>query len=105
MAKVIVPSLPTRYDAATQQQVPTVDLNPASHFGELVIMSEHPAYADDIDAAAVRTIKITESDYIMAVGDVALIGVAVAHAIEQTGRARILRWSKVRHHYDVWEVE
>lgn len=104
MARVFVPSLPTRYDAATQQQVPIIDLNPAAKYGTLVVLAEHPMTVDDIDAVEIRTQDIDSTDYIMATGDVALVGIAIAHAITQNGRARILRWSKQRHQYDVWEV-
>lgn len=98
---VYIPSLPTRYDMATQQDVPMIDLNPAAAYGELRVLSEHPATEGDVDRMRV---PITADDYILAVGDVVLVAALIAHALVTTGAARVLRWDKHKRDYDVWEV-
>jgi len=104
--KVFIPSLPTRYDAVTQTRVPSLDLNPASQYGELVNMIEGPTTHDHLASGItqIRTVSVMPDDLIMAVGDLVLAAAAIAHACRENGSAKILRWDKLRHGYDIVEV-
>lgn len=101
MPTVWIPSLPHRYDAATQTLVPAYDVNGAEQFGELSVIVEGPV--DNIESAIrdVKRVSVSSDDYIMAIGDVVLVAVAMADAPEGT---RLLRWNKRRHEYEVLEV-
>lgn len=108
MRKVFIPSLPTRFDAATKERVPSLDLNPAAQYGELVKLVEGPVDGDNINEAIdqVKT-GINDcgiDDYILCVGDVVLTAAAIVVVCRWHGKANILRWDRVRRGYDVMEV-
>ena len=98
MPKVFVASLPTRWDAATKKQVPSLDLNPAMEFGELVILSEGRKTIlemdEVLDAVHDRASEFQSGDYLLMIGD-SIINAAFYSAIEKLdGVADIncLRW-------------
>jgi len=106
MPKVFIPQLPTRFDKATGKRVPTIDTNPASVWGEVVVV-----YSDEVSVdIAISSVKaegvadIGRDDYIMAVGDIALLVNIVIAALGQNGRARLLRWQNNSNSYYVQEV-
>lgn len=93
MAKVFIPQLPTRFDQATQQRIPTINVNPASRYGELVQLT----VAGTTHEEALRQIKtvapiIGHDDFILAVGDVVLLTRTILIALRENGRATLLRW-------------
>lgn len=100
-SRVFIPSMPTRYDAATRQRVPSVDLNPAATFGDIQIL----ASKFDIQAVQDGLHDMQEEDYILAVGDVILTAVAINEAWRRLGVAKLLRWDRVRKEYDIAEIE
>lgn len=106
MPNVYIPSLPTRYDAATGQRVPSLDLNPAAAYGDLVNMVDGPV--EDIPAAISiikeKVPRIMDFDYVLAVGDVILTTALIAYVCAQNGSAHVLRWDRKRHEYDIVEV-
>lgn len=103
---VFIPALPTRFDQAIQMRVPSIDLNPAARFGELVIMSKE----DDALDEAMDCIKskidneLTRDDYILSVGDVVLITAAMVYANDKLGFARVLQWDRKLQKYHITEV-
>lgn len=106
MPKVFIPQLPTRFDQATQQRIPTINVNPASRFGELTQLT----VAGTTHAEAVAKIKrvalaIGPSDYILAVGDVVLLTWAILTALRVNGRATLLRWDGTAKDYVEEEIE
>lgn len=109
MRKVFIPSLPTRYDAATQSRVPSLDLNPAAQFGELVKMVEGPVDKDSIQSAinaiAEAAQDIEPDDLVLCVGDFILAAACIAYACDRNGAVNVLRWDKNRRSYDILEVE
>ena len=103
--KVCIPSIPTRWDAATGSRVPSVDLNPASKYGDLVAMSDgvgnlHEQLAQVAESA--ETIAV--GDLILCVGDVVLTAAAMAKVNARLCAVRLLRWDKQKHAYDAVEV-
>ncbi len=105
--KVYIPSIPTRWDEATQGRVPSVDLNPAGEFGDLIAMSNGTGTLDDqIEQVKEKAQEIELTDLILCVGDVVLTAVAIAATSMNytSGTVTILRWDKKRHCYDEVEV-
>jgi len=108
MAKVFIPNLPTRYDNVTQKRIPSIDLNPASVFGELQpIFEGKPSNYDDAFDAIEDCIKgeMMPGDYILSVGDVILVAAAILYANEAFDCARVLRWDRQQHRYEKVEVK
>lgn len=110
--RVFVASLPTRWDAATKSNVPTLDLNPALVFGELHILTRGQKSIGDMETA-VATIKeaaidFTPEDYILMVGDpilnAALVTAIVMNADIQQDLVRCLRWDRRNRSYEVISV-
>ena len=106
MAKVFIPQLPMRYDRATNASVPSIDVNPAAKYGELVMLfgSETPR------ATALKEVKresaaVGPGDYILAVGDVVLLSLVIAYTLRRFGRATILRWDSDSRTYKTEGVE
>lgn len=106
--RVYVPSVPLRYDLVTGTKVPSVDLNPASAYGELVTVVDGFVSADGLNDA-IRTAQtysalIRPEDYVLVVGDVVIVSVVIATAITRNGVIKVLRWDKDQRTYDVIEV-
>lgn len=103
--KVYIPSIPTRWDAATEQRVPSVDLNPASKYGDLIAMSNGTgSLKDQIEEVSHKADDVQPEDLVLCVGDVVLTAVAIARVHEINGAVTLLRWDKQRHGYDEVEV-
>lgn len=107
MSKVFVPSLPTRWDAATKKQVPSLDLNPAMEFGELVILSEGRKTILEMDetleAVCDRAGEFSDGDHLLMIGD-PIINAAFYSAIERLDRVadiNCLRWVRKDRIYEV----
>lgn len=102
---------PCSYDKATQRWLPRINIYNASEFGEVVTLIP----PDQVNAAMVtkptlhklrRALRdFSDDDYILPVGDVTLVGMAIAVALrENRSRANILRWNRNERKYDVVAV-
>jgi hypothetical protein len=105
MASVFIPQLPTRFDKATGIRIPSIDVNPASRFGELKQLFGLTVPRDEA-LAGIRTSinQIGPEDYILAVGDVVLLAMTVAYALISNGRTTLLRWDNDLKAYKTEEV-
>lgn len=104
MARVFIPQLPTRYDHALHQRVPTINVNAASRFGELVQLTvPGSSYDDAIQQINASTGQIDRDDFILAVGNVGLLTITILAAIKKNGKAQMLRWNGVD--YEKEEIE
>lgn len=101
MRKVFIPQVPTRFDKATGARVPSIDLNPAAEFGEMVEMSSSGNIAEV--SSAIR--DMMPGDMILATGDIILVAAAIAKASQRFGAISVLRWDKKRRQYTIEEVE
>lgn len=104
MAKVYVPQLPSRFDAASRLWVPTVNMKPAEEYGEIIIML--PPNANRLHTAPLvaalrdQMRDFTVEDYIVAVGDPSLIAAAaVIAAGHSSGTLRVLKWDRLASKY------
>ena len=105
--KVFIPQVPTRFDHATQERVPSLDLNPARQYGEFVEMTHYsrPGRTDEALAELKTTIRhATADDLILVVGDIVLVAAAISMMNDMFGRALVLRWDRDKKSYDFVEV-
>lgn len=110
MNRCFLPQEPTRYDAATGLRKVTMDFTPALRYGEIKVclppnislFATHPV------AVALREQMkdFDEEDYLIAVGDPTLIGMAFHIALMKTGgRFNQLKWDRHTGQYLKLRVE
>lgn len=106
MNNVFIPDIPTRYDKATDSRIPSIDLNPASQFGELVPMSSS-GNPNEVQMEEVRETasRVGPEDYVLCVGDIVLTALAIASVCAVNGSVRLLRWDRESRSYNVVTVE
>jgi len=108
MAKVYIPAVPTRYDAVTKTRIPSLDLNQAEHFGQLVNLIQEPegmSLEEKLDYLDDACEQITEDDYILAVGDLVLLAATMLFVHDRLGKVKLLRWDRKKQEYYSMEVE
>ena len=106
MSRVFVVHQPTGRDRATGAIKPTMDLSPASEYGQLrFVLREWENPFADIRAtvAEVRRVlegeKITGRDWLLLVGNPCLIGIVAAVASDYVSDLRMLQWDRTAHRY------
>jgi len=117
MTKVFVASLPMRWDAATKREVPSLDLNPAMEFGELVIITEGrkdgEAMGDAIELMEKRAQEFKNGDYVLMIGDPILNALFVAEIalrlhydddLHTPLDINCLRWVRKEHRYETIKI-
>lgn len=110
--RVFVTQIPSRKDHDTGLWVPTVNVNPAKKYGELVIML--PAGSQFYAASeAVRIIKhrlaeldFTPDDYFLPMGSPTVMAVAAAIAARRgNGCLNLLQWDNQQDTYHLYKLE
>lgn len=104
MPKVYAPQVPSRYDAATKLWVPSINLDPAKQYGDVVVMlppNANRLHINPLITALREQMKdYTSDDYVVAVGDPSLIAAAACIATRKTGGLlRILKWDRLSSTY------
>lgn len=103
-AVCFVPQEPTRFDRQTGTRRAVIDLTPALRYGRLRIclppavslFATHPVAV----ALRERMKDFTSEDYLIAVGDPTLIGIAFHIAAQKTGgRFKQLKWDRATSQY------
>jgi len=103
--------VPHYFDQGAQEWRPKVNVHAATSFGAVVTLIPH----DQVHAALVthptmntlrRKLKdFNDEDFILPVGDITLVAMAVSIALDvNRRRAKLLRWSRERREYDVVEL-
>lgn len=110
MTKVYAPQVPSKYDTATRLWVPSINLDPARQYGEVVVMlppNANRLHINPLVVALKEQMKtFTEEDYIVAVGDPSLIAAAACIAAKKTGGLlRMLKWDRQLSNYVPVEAE
>jgi hypothetical protein len=114
MPNVFIPIIPTRFDTVANKRRPVIDVSPARQYGDVKLLIEDDTMYDlndtfkfqklvDIMADGMR--KSMEDDYVVAVGDPALIAACTTIQIQRHGKARVLRWHKQLSRYQILEFE
>ena len=104
--RVFIVQRPTQRDPSTGGVVPSMDLSPANEWGEVVFLlrdSENPF--GDVDATAKEVERMLDDhgydseDFLLLVGNPALIGIVAAVASAYSPKMQFLQWSKADHGY------
>ena len=96
---VYVPQNPTKLDNATGQFVPRFDLSDAENFGELKYLLS-PTAKPFLNDSIIRQLHegledFTSDDFLLLIGNPALIGMVSAIAAQYTGGdIKFLQWGK-----------
>ena len=109
MPYVYVPQIPARFDGNSNLWIPTINIKPASAFGEVLIMLPPAANRTGIEACAAaishQMADYGPDDYLVAVGDPTLYAVAACHAAKRAGGLlRMLKWDRLASGYILEEV-
>jgi hypothetical protein len=110
MPKVYVPQMPSRYDAATKLWVPSINIDPAKPYGEVVVMLPPNANRLHISPLIVALREQMRDygpeDWVVAVGDPSLIAAAACIATKKTGGIlRVLKWDRQTSQYLAVETQ
>ena len=86
---VFVPQIPHRYDRASGELFPVYDLSPAEEFGDVKVLlspSANPFTSMESIQEELRESlsQMTKDDYLLLVGNPAILGVTTAIAAEYT---------------------
>lgn len=108
MRNVFIPSIPTRHDKATGQRVPTIDVNPAASFGQLVLCCPDEEELDvqqRIDKLRQTMYSnATGNDVVVCSGDLLLVGAALTYLSDMQDEVHALRWCKHERRYQLVTV-
>lgn len=108
MPRVFIPQIPSRFDRGINSWVPTVSVDAAKEFGEIVVML--PPEASRLDANSIVTLLKTamtnfgEDDYILALGNPMAIAIVAALADRASSPLRLLQWDKQTRRYQLIEA-
>lgn len=110
MSKVFVVQSTHRWDDEAKMLVPKFDVGPAREYGHLVFLLGSNAApfnsAPVIEELKHKLSEITEQDYLLLMGNPALIGFAATIAANTLGgKLRLLQWSGKERRYLVVEGE
>lgn len=110
MGHVYVVQNPMRYDPELGRVVPRYDLQPAERFGKLrVLFNERTSLKPEEAKRAIAKMNLvlrsfTDDDYLLLIGNPALIGYATGlAAANNSGKVRLLVWSGKDRDYAVVE--
>jgi hypothetical protein len=108
-AVVFIPQQPTRFDHEQQMRVPTVRLDPAMEFGDLVAIVPDglsPIFAAPIVQVCREKLRAMRADdFIVPVGDPVIIAIVCGIALNMHRRINLLRWDRNLKRYGVIEVQ
>lgn len=109
MSRVFAPQQPSRFDTSTRLWIPTMNMQPAAKYGELVVLL--PPNANRLhtvpllEALKTGMSDFTKDDWLVAVGDPSLIAAAACIAIRKTGGVlRLLKWDRLTSDYIAAEM-
>jgi len=108
MSRVFIPQVPSRFERSINTWVPTVSIESAKEFGEIVVMLPPEASRLDTDNI-VQLLKAAmadydKDDYILALGDPLVLAIAASIADRASSPLRLLRWDRQTRRYQVAEA-
>ena len=104
MTRVFAPQQPSRFDTSTRLWIPTMNMQPAAKYGELVVLL--PPNANRLHTVPLlEALKAGMADWLVAVGDPSLIAAAACIASRKTGGIlRLLKWDRLTSDYIAAEM-
>lgn len=108
MSRVFAVCQPTHKIAGVERKA--MDLRPAAEFGDVVVLLEHNqsllSPVPTVRALKEKLRDFSDDDYILPVGDPALIATVSMVAAEMNhGRVKLLKWDKGLHKYFVIQID
>jgi hypothetical protein len=99
MSRVFLPQIVQRFDAAEGKMRPAFDFSAAAQFGQLIpILDAHddPVFLARITSKIKKALEdFSEKDYLLAVGDPAVIAVCAGLILRRNGtRLNMLKWDR-----------
>jgi len=109
MARVFAPQQPSRFDTATRLWIPTMNMQAAEKYGQLVVLLPPDANRLHIvpllEALKSGMVTFGADDWLVAVGDPSLIAAAACIAVRKTGGLlRLLKWDRLTSDYIAAEM-
>lgn len=110
MPKVYVVQEVLKHDPSSNTLVPVHDFSIAGQYGEIeVLFPDGPlpvVPSTTIHAIKKKLSNFSDEDYILNVGDPALISLVAGIVSRQNhGRYKVLRWNRKSSSYTVWKIE
>lgn len=115
-ARAFIVQEPVKFEPTSNAWVRSVDVRPAREWGELEfllpgnhLLPQDPSAA--IEALRAKLADFSDDDYLVLVGDLALVGYAVALAADANeGRVATLKWDRTQRRYlasraTLWDVK
>lgn len=100
MSKVFITQVPNRRDSATQAYVPSVNIAPATEFGEIIVMFPPRApffqtteLVDQI-SQHLQSYDYDAGDCVILIGDTTLMAATTAYLGRHKGKFKLLRWDR-----------
>lgn len=108
--RVFIPHMPRRFDVTVNDWVPSVNVDPARKYGEILVVVDQniprTTLAPLLQSLKERMSTFTDEDYLLPLGDPALIAAAAGVALRQTGGLlRMLKWDRFTKDYIVTELK
>lgn len=110
MPKIYVPQLPSRRDSGTNSWVPTINLEPARLFGDIVVVL--PPEASRLPISKIKPLleeamsDYSKEDCVLALGDPTVYAVAACIAMRKAGGLlRMLKWDRLSSSYNLVEIQ
>lgn len=103
MGKVFITQIPERR-TADGAFVPTVNIAPASEFGDIIVLCERSASiwkSDELVRDLRKKLKFynAETDFLVALGDPSIIAAAFAILGKDYGAISLLKWDRIIKRY------
>jgi len=103
--EVIIPHLPLRLDKATGSDVPTVDLNKAEQYGELISISKGSLWPGDHEELESALDAIPEDSLVMCIGDIIPLHLTISHLLWKYGHCTLMRFERQYKDYRFQRIE
>ena len=109
VARVFIPQVVTRYDEAKGGEVPVFDFSAAASFGQLT-----PILDRDVNVMFLARItkvigealeSFSDDDYLLAVGDPAVIAVCAGLILRRKSCMKLLKWDRKLRIYLCLEIK
>lgn len=98
MTKVFIPQIVKRFDDDAGKLVPAFDVSPAAKFGELTMILDHgddPKYLSKVTEKIAKELEAFKfGDYLLAIGDPAVIAVCSGIILRKFHSMKMLKWDR-----------
>ena len=108
ISKVFLPQVVEKFDVSKQAMAPSFDFSAAAQFGQLTPILDNdddPIFLARItDKIRKALVEFTDNDYLLAVGDPAVIAVCAGIILRRHKTLKMLKWDRKLRIYNELEV-